>query len=229
MRRPRLGLFGGTFDPIHLGHLRSAEEVREAFSLDRVLFIPALLQPHKGGSTPAPARDRLRMAELAVAKNPALKVSAIELRRPGKSYSVDTLRHFAALRPRAELYFILGWDAFLAVHRWKDFEDVFFLSHFIVTSRPGYPGALALRRLPVVVRRLFCYDRKKHAYRHRSAGNCLFFHPITGIAISASDIRKRVREGKSIRYLVPREVELYIKARHLYRGGGKRRQRDYTS
>jgi nicotinate-nucleotide adenylyltransferase len=212
----KIGLFGGTFDPIHWGHLRGAEEVREAFALDRVLLIPAASPPHKERQPTTSPGDRLEMVRLAIAKNPTLAVSAVEISRPGKSYSVDTLRYFAAGRPKNALYFILGLDAFREIGSWKDFQDIFPLCNLIVISRPGYEGPMSLRTMPVAVRRLFCYDSKKKIYRHKS-GTTLFFLRITAIAISASDIRERIGEGRSIRYLVPLEVERYIKRKRLYR------------
>jgi nicotinate-nucleotide adenylyltransferase len=213
----RIGLFGGTFDPIHWGHLRSAEEVCEALSLDRVLFIPASIPPHKKGQITAPARDRLNMVRLAVAKNPRFAVSMVEVKRRGVSYSIDTLRHFASRNSgRDSYYFILGIDAFRDIASWKSFKQLFSFCHFVVTSRPGDRHANPLAGAPVAVRKLFCYDSKKQVYRHRS-GTYLYFVKLTDIAISASQIRKRVDAGKSIRYLVPLEVETYINERKLYR------------
>jgi len=213
----RIGLFGGTFDPIHWGHLRSAEEVREAYALDRILFIPTSKPPHKSGQTKTSARDRLSMVRLAVARNPNFKVSTVEINRPGVSYSIDTLRYFAARnRGKHSYHFILGLDAFREIGSWKNFEKVFPLCNFIVTSRPGSSKSHLLSGVSVAVRKLFCYDREEKNYRHRS-GNTLHFLQLTDFAVSASDIRSRVRQGKSIRYLVPTAVADYIKKRRLYR------------
>lgn len=214
----KIGLFGGTFDPIHWGHLRNAEEVREAFSLDRLLFIPAGTPPHKKRGAAASAWDRLEMVRLAIAKNPGFALSTVELSRAGKSYSIDTVRDFAKSRgTKDSLYFILGLDAFLDIGSWKGFEEIFRLCHCVITSRPGSGNSLSLGCMPVAARKLFCYDRKQKIFRHKS-GTKLFFFKLTDIAISASDIRNRVKKGKSIRYLVPLEVESYIKKRGLYRG-----------
>jgi nicotinate-nucleotide adenylyltransferase len=213
----RIGLFGGTFDPIHWGHLRSAEEVREELLLDRVIFIPTAIPPHKQGQTITPARDRLAMVRLAVKKNPGFAVSTVEIRRRGPSYSIDTLRHFASKHNGQDAYyFILGIDAFHDIGSWKDFKQLFSFCDFVVTSRPSTGDANPLRRAPVAVRNLFCYDSKKKTYRHRS-GAYLHFVKLTDIAISASEIRRRVASEKSIRYLVPLEVEAYIYKRGLYR------------
>jgi len=213
----RIGLFGGTFDPIHWGHLRSAEEVREAFSLDRILFVPTSVPPHKKNQPTTLARDRLQMVRLAVANNKRFAPSTVEIQRPGVSYSIDTVRHFVKQNRRHDSYFfILGIDAFREINSWKDFEQIFPLCHFIVTSRPGSGDSDTLRRTPVAVRRLFCYDQKQKNYRHRS-GTFLYFLKLTDIVISASEIRKLVAARKSIRYLVPLKVERYIKKKGLYR------------
>ena len=213
----RIGLFGGTFDPIHWGHLRSAEEAREAFKLDRVLFIPTGNPPHKKRQPISAPRDRAGMVRRAIAGHDQFEVSEVELERSGKSYTIDTLRHFAAKsNGRDSYYFIIGLDAFSDIGSWKDFRELFSLCDFIVTSRPGSGDSHALHRLPVAVGRLFCYEEKKRAFRHNS-GKYLYFLRITDIAISASEIRQHVAAGRSIRYLVPAEVERFIKRKGLYR------------
>jgi nicotinate-nucleotide adenylyltransferase len=217
----KIGLFGGTFDPIHWGHLRSAEEVCETFGLDRVYFIPAAVPPHKRGQTTTPVRDRLRMVRLAVAKNPRFQVSTAEISRAGVSYSIDTIREYAANKQRGDsLYFIIGLDAFREIGTWKDFVEIFSLCNFIVTSRPGSRDNDPLKGTGIAVKKLFCYDFKRKNYRHGS-GTRVFFDELTDIAISASEIRALVKRGKSIRYLVPAEVERYIKQRGLYNNAGK--------
>ncbi|HWH78571.1 MAG TPA: nicotinate-nucleotide adenylyltransferase [Candidatus Binatus sp.] len=212
----KLGIFGGTFDPIHWGHLRSAEEVSETFGLDRIYFIPASIPPHKHGQTQTPARDRLTMVRLAVAHNPRFAVSTAELTRPGVSYSIDTIRSFAKnLQKGDALHFIIGLDAFREIGTWKDFRELFPLCNFIVTSRPGSKENDPLKGTGIAVKKLFCYDFSKHNYRHES-GTRVNFIELTDIAISASEIRALVKRGKSIRYLVPASVERYIKRRGLY-------------
>jgi nicotinate-nucleotide adenylyltransferase len=220
----RIGLFGGTFDPIHWGHLRSAEEVGETFGLDRVYFIPASIPPHKSGDNTTPAQHRLAMVRLAVAKNTRFAVSRVEIARPGVSYTLDTLRTFAGKLGRKDsLYFIIGLDAFREIGTWKDFPELFRFANFIVTSRPGRRDTDPLRGTSVAVKKLFCYDENKEEYRHAS-GTRLFFIKLTDIAISASEIRNLVKEGKSIRYLLPRAVEAYIRKQGLYRDGVEERQ-----
>lgn len=219
----KIGLFGGTFDPIHWGHLRSAEEVGETYKLDRVYFIPAAIPPFKRAQTATPATDRLQMVRLAVAHNPRFRASTIEISRTGVSYSIHTIRAFAARkRSRDRLYFIIGLDAFREIGKWKDFREIFPLCNFIVTSRPGSKESDPLKGTGVAVKKLFCYDSQSRTYRHRS-GTRVYFIELTDIAISASEIRALVRRGKSIRYLVPANVEKYIKRHGLYHGPGVER------
>jgi nicotinate-nucleotide adenylyltransferase len=166
------------------------------------------------------------MVRLAIARSPGFDLSDVELTRRGKSYSIDTVRYFARREsPKNSLYFILGLDAFREIDSWKDVHDIFPLCHFIVTSRPGSGDTMSLRNIPVAVRGGVCYDPRKNAYRHKS-GTYFFFTRITDIAISASEIRNRIRGGKSIRYLVPQAVETYIKKKGLYRGRREGRSQD---
>jgi nicotinate-nucleotide adenylyltransferase len=154
-----------------------------------------------------------------VAKNPKFTVSTAEISRAGVSYSIDTIREFAAtLDQNDSLYFIIGLDAFREIGTWKDFASIFPLCNFIVTSRPGSKEKDPLKGTGVAVKKLFCYDFKSKSYRHKS-GRGVYFDELTDIAISASEIRALVKEGKSIRYLVPSAVEKYIKRRALYNNG----------
>lgn len=213
----RVGLFGGSFNPIHIGHLRAAEEVREAQRLDRVLFIPAALPPHKRTHQLATPQQRLEMVRLAIAGNPYFRVSDIELRRSGRSYSVDTLRELRQKFPNWHLYFIVGSDAFAEIHTWKEFEQLFALAHFVVVSRPGGPVAPLPRLLPVVTRRAFWYAPPGLQLVHES-GHRVTFQPITGFDVSATTIRRHLKRGRSIRYLVPAAVEQYIARHQIYQG-----------
>jgi nicotinate-nucleotide adenylyltransferase len=202
--------------------LRSAEEVREAFALDCLYFVPAAQPPHKGGSELAPATQRLRMVELAVADNPYFSASSIELDRPGISYSIDTIRHFLTVLQPASLLFILGLDAFHELATWKDYALIPRLCDLLVTSRPGTPTPSPDQLLPVALKPLFWYDPKTNVYRHTS-GHSLILHEIAGLDIAASAIRGKVREGKSIRYLVHPFVEAYITHHALYQSEGASR------
>ena len=212
----RLGLFGGTFDPIHSGHLRSAEEVRETFALDEVRFVPCGVPPHRSARPGAAARHRLEMARLAVGDTPGLGVSDVEVARPGPSYSIDTVRHFSAtLAPEDELYMILGFDAFALIGSWKDWRALLTLTHVIVTSRPGFGDALSYEKIPVVVRKAFCYDPVRSGFRNE-AGREILFKRLTDVSVSASAVRELLGKGKSISGLVPSEVQRYVEAHHLY-------------
>lgn len=212
----KVGIFGGTFNPIHLGHLRSAEEVRERFSLDRVYFVPAARPPHKSGGSLISATHRLRMVELAIANNPFFSVSAIEVERNGLSYSVDTIRHFLNNWQPAALFFIIGLDAFREIHTWKDYHVIPELCNLIITSRPGVSTPPLEQLLPVALQPVLWYDPATEMYRH-SSGHHLILHEIQGLNISASQIREIARRGESIRYFVPSAVAAYITGHALYK------------
>lgn len=213
----RLGVFGGTFNPVHLAHLRCAEEAREALRLDRVLFVPAANPPHKGAAGLAGAAHRLAMLRLATRGHPAFRVSALEIERGGRSYSVDTLRQLRARLPAStRLFFLLGVDQFREIGTWREYRELFSLAEFAVMTRP--PHALAAPRtlLPVAARGEFCYGPDRKTLRHRS-GNTITFLTVTALDISASVIRARLARGGSVRYLVPPAVERYIERHGLYR------------
>ena len=213
---PGIGVFGGTFDPIHLGHLRAAEEVREAHDLDEMRLVPAAIPPHKHGAVASPA-DRLCMLELAIAGAPALRAWDVELGRPGRSYSVETLRTLRAeVGPAVRVVFALGRDAFADFDSWKDHADIFALCDIVVMTRPPWPPHLALDDFPVASRGAFRYDPVSEAFRHES-GHVVALQRITALDISATAIRTRVAARQSIRLLVPAAVETYIASHGLYR------------
>ena len=214
---PRLGLFGGTFNPIHFGHLRAAEEVCEALSLSRLWFIPAAQPPHKGARDLTPFEVRLEMTRLAVGDHPVMEVSDIEGRRAGKSYSIETLRLVREeFGPAWELYFILGLDAMLELPTWKDYAQLFQLCHFVVLDRPGYDR----RRLGEVLQREVLPQFEplpgSAGFQHPS-GYKVLWQQTTLMDISATGIRGLVRQGRSIRYLLPEPVRGYIINHNLYR------------
>lgn len=187
----RLGILGGTFDPIHLGHLRMAQVVLEKMKLDQVVFVPSNLPPHKSAAGLSPAGERLYLIRLAIQGNPNFTVSSFETERKGKSYSIDTIRHFAKEFPKVKLFFIIGYDAFTALRKWKDIEKILKITEFVVVNRPG---------------NFKKYGRIKH-------------HSVImpGMDISSSSIRQLVKQGKSIRYLVPEAVRGYIEKKGLYK------------
>lgn len=212
----RIGILGGTFDPVHYGHLRAAEQVRERFFLDKVIFMPAALPPHKRDRRVTQKEHRLEMVRKAVSGNPAFEVSELECEREGASYSIETLRILRDTRePGAEIYFVLGSDAFSLIHTWRSYEDLFSMAHWIVVERPG-PGKKGPSALPEFMRSSFRYSPRLKAWIH-SSGHALHFCKLNALNISASEIRKLVETGRSIRYLVPEEVRLYIEAHGLYK------------
>jgi len=217
-KRKKIGFFGGTFNPVHLGHLRGAEEIREAFRLDEIIFIPSAIPPHKAMEEIIDAKHRLEMVRLAIASNPSFSISDIELSRPGKSYSIDTLRHFREGCADA-LFFILGGDAFVEIETWKDFQNLFTLCHFIVMARPGFPKTSVASQLPGSLTPAFQYDLETKAWVHLS-GYHLYFKEISFLDISSTKVRELIERGESARYLIPPETEAYIHKHGLYRKRG---------
>lgn len=190
---------GGTFDPIHYGHLVVAEVARCEYALDRVVFIPSADPPHKQGVPMTPAERRYEMTLLATASNPWFDCSRRELERPGPSYSVTTLREYRAQGgPDLELFFVTGADAILEILTWHEADEVIRLCRFIAATRPGYDLERLRRRLPA-------------EYLERIEELA-----VPGALISSTDVRQRVREGRPIRYLVPEPVEEYIRKFSLY-------------
>ncbi|HNU85318.1 MAG: nicotinate-nucleotide adenylyltransferase [Pseudomonadota bacterium] len=214
----RWGLMGGTFDPIHLAHLRGAQEILEHCGLDRVVFIPSASPPLKHGPGITPYEHRERMVRLAVEGNPAFAYSDVENRREGRSYTVDTIGYFReTFGEELEIFFILGQDAFLDIRRWKDWRRLLTLCHFVVMSRPGWGRGTLRKALPEAYAARYAYDRRTRGYRG-PAGTLISFAQVTALDIGATDIRERARSGRSIRYLVPDEVREYIETHGLYRG-----------
>lgn len=213
----RIGILGGTFNPIHLAHLRIAEEVREACHLDQVLFIPAADPPHKPVADAVNFSQRLAMVDTAIADNPAFALSDIESRRRGKSFSVDTLDILRRADPDNDFYFIIGLDSYRDLTSWKQYPRLFQLANLVVTTRPGIHLSAPLDVLPVAVRQEFCYSSGAAEFRH-SSGHSLIFLSETRLDISSTVIRHKIVAGESIRYLVPPAVRDYITTHGLYRG-----------
>ncbi len=208
----RIGIFGGTFNPIHTGHLRVAEEVREALGLERILFVPSSLPPHKELDFGVSGKRRLGLVERAVAGNPAFDVLTFEVEQPGPSYTVRTLEHVRA-NYKTVPYFILGQDAFNEFASWYDVEGLLESAHFVVMSRPG-------ARRPdldeILGTRARAFSPTKRGFRSQR-GREILLVDVTPLDISSSRIRDLVRAGRSIRYLVPPAVEAYIRDEGLYR------------
>lgn len=212
--RQRIGLFGGTFNPVHIGHLRCAEEIRERFALRRIVFVPAFMPPHKQEPA-ASARHRCEMVRLAIQGNPCFEMSDIEIRREGNSYSYDTIEHFRRREaPGSELFFIIGRDAFSEVNTWRRYPDFFEMISFIVMSRPGFDGG-AECRIPGNAQRLF--TRLDEKTLEHPCGTRVRFEPVSAFDISSTDIRTRTAAGRTISYLVMPAVERYIVENSLYR------------
>jgi len=209
----RIGLFGGTFDPIHLGHLRCAQEVWEAFHLSQVIFILAATPPHKRDRSIIATQDRWNMVSLAIADNPSFALSDVEIGREGTSYSIETISHYhRTLQEGERLFFIVGADALLEMETWRDYPQLFTLCDFIVISRPHFDPLKA----PVLQSEGFTKEERGNLFLHPS-GHSLYLLSVTPIGISSTEIRRAAGEGKSLTYLVPTEVEKYITKKGLYR------------
>jgi nicotinate-nucleotide adenylyltransferase len=191
----RLGIMGGTFDPIHHGHLVAASEVGHYFGLDEVIFVPTGQPWQKHDRTVSPGEDRYLMTVIATASNPRFSVSRVDIDRPGETYTIDTLRDLRVQRgPDAEFFFITGADALARMISWRDAAELFKLAHFVGCTRPGHQ--LSISDLP---------------------DGQVSLVEIPALAISSTECRQRVRDGQPIWYLVPDGVVQYISKRRLYR------------
>jgi len=213
---PRLGILGGTFDPVHLGHLRAAGHTARALGLDRVLLVPAPRPPHKPADQPADARHRLAMVALATADHEGLEACDIEFQRPGPSYTVDTLSALAEREPDSELYLLVGIDAWLEVSSWHEPQRILGLANVVVLSRPGQPALAQPPPLPFADSSGACYDSKIGCYRH-SSGHLVMTHLLEGLDVSSSRVRECVRSQLAIEDLVGPAVAAYIKQNDLYK------------
>jgi len=192
----RLGVMGGTFDPIHYGHLVTAQEALHQFELDEVVFVPTGRPWMKEHGVVSPAEDRYLMTVIATASNPRFSVSRVEVDREGPTYTIDTLRSIKEISG-ADLFFITGADAVLEIFQWKDPQELFDMAHFIAATRPGYDVA----------------ELEEQAAAHEG----ITAMSIPALAISSTDIRTRVARGRPIRYLVPEGVVSYVGKAGLYR------------
>lgn len=190
----RIGLLGGTFNPIHYGHLILAEECRKNFHLQKIVFIPSAVPPHKGRRITCP-KHRYNMVKLAVQNNKRFAIADIELERKGPSFSWETIQYFTRRHPKDPIYFILGIDSLLKIDAWKGKRKVLDLCNFIAATRPGY----RIKDIPSSIRKKIKLIK------------------IPGVDISSSQIRKRVKAGKSIKYLLPPKIEEYIYKYRLYK------------
>lgn len=200
----RLGICGGTFDPVHNGHLLLAEQCREQCRLDEVWFIPTSDPPHKRGVGLTPGPLRAEMLELATAGHQAFRVSDMELLRQGLTFTVDTLRELRAQGSGRELFFLIGADSLIDLPKWREPREIGRLATIVVVNRGGQPLPELASLAPAL---------------GEDVVSCMEVVTIPGIDLSATDIRRRVREGLSIRFMVPPAVEQYIAAEQLYVGG----------
>lgn len=199
----KIGIMGGTFDPIHYGHLVTAEGVRAEFNLDYVMFVPAGNPPHKKGYKITDPQHRYLMTVLATVTNPFFEVSRIEIERQGFSYTVDTIKELKKRFPTdTELYFITGADAVLEILTWKEVDRLLAMCKFVAATRPGY-------EIPEL--------NKKIAEIEKTYSHKIFLVEVPAMAISSTDIRRRVSEGRPIKYLLPESVEYYILKNNLYK------------
>ena len=219
----RIGLFGGTFNPVHLGHLRAALEVRQGFELDEIYLIPAALPPHKVPVELASAADRLEMLRLAIGADTGLKVSDVELNRSGPSFTIDTVHHFRQTLPaEIRLHLILGLDAFLEFDTWKSFNELLAQIPFIVINRPGEGSAAGGVPWKIMDDYIFSKVSSEYTFSFsRSAYLASKRQPIYVLEIAALDIsstmiRRRIGEGRPIDNLVPQKVADYIRTKGLY-------------
>jgi nicotinate-nucleotide adenylyltransferase len=208
----KVGILGGTFNPPHLGHLRLAEEVAYDHELHRIIFIPSFTPPHKDTSEIIPADHRLEMTHRACEGNDLFEVSDMEIALKGPSYTVDTLRSISN-RSEDEIFFIMGTDSLKEIRAWKDCEKLFELSHFIVVRRPQTDFETAWSEVPREARARFTWQRDHYLH---SASTMLIPAKVWGLDISSTRIRSLLKEGRSIRYLVPESVRLYIMENDLY-------------
>lgn len=219
----RIGLFGGTFNPIHMGHIQVALKVNRSYSLDKILFIPSALPPHKEPGDVVDVKDRLGMISQALIPYPGFEISDVELKRPGPSYTIDTIRHFKRIMDKnTTLYLLLGLDAFLEIDTWKSYSDLFLLVPFIVIMRTcGRQGGAVYGRktledyLKSRVSGDYKYSPPRSCFSHEEKQPVFIFN-VTPIDISSTDIRRLIQKGDSIKRMVPDVVENFIKRKGLY-------------
>jgi len=205
----RIGVFGGTFNPIHVGHLRAAEDVAEQLELDRILFVPSAEPPHKSASRSdpiAPAALRLDWVRTAIADNPRLEVDPLEIERGGRSFTVDTLERIGKRTAPEPPVFVIGSDAFALLDSWREPERLVTLGHFAVMARPPADEGCLADWLPEFLRTEVELAPDGRSARHRRAGTWIRAVRICAFDVSSSDVRARIRSGRSVRYLLPEPV-----------------------
>lgn len=216
MNAQRVGVLGGTFDPVHDGHLAAGRAAAAALALDRVVLIPSHIPPHRPDSPHASGYHRLQMVRLAVEAEPGWSASDLELARGGPSFTVDTLQALRAEEPASQFFFITGADAFAEVASWHRYPEVLELAHFVVIARPGTSIDRVRQRLPELAPRLIdCGAASRDACRHAPFPSVFLVHAATP-DVSSTAIRQRAAAGASLAGLVPDRVRQYIETQHLY-------------
>jgi nicotinate-nucleotide adenylyltransferase len=208
----KTGIFGGTFNPPHIGHLRLAEEASERYGLVKIIFVPCHQPPHKETSNVPASSDRLNMTTLACAGNHRFEVSGLELNFAAPSYTVNTLKHFRAERVN-DIYFIMGSDSLSEISTWRDYENLFILANFIVVDRPGISFSEAWNNIPIKLLKKFSQD---HDHFTHTSGTLMIPSSIKGLDISSTEIRTLLKNGLSAKYLTPDSVLDYIREHNLY-------------
>lgn len=217
MKKERIGLFGGTFNPIHRGHLKAAEIVQKRLLLDKILFIPSYIPPHKESAEMASPVHRFTMVELALESYPKFLPSSIEIEAKGKSYSIITLNKIKKLYPEALIFFILGIDAFLEISTWRSYEEVLTRCFFVVISRPGYEFKKAKEVLKGKYKEKMIELSEIGGVESELLSSArIFFLSIDALDIASTTIRKKIRKHDSIKNLVPGAVEAYIRENKIY-------------
>lgn len=210
----KIGLLGGTFNPVHFGHLHIAEEVLESCGLDQVWFVPTCRPPHKQLAADVSFTHRLAMVATAIAADERFVACDLEGRRGGTSYSIETLEQLRREYPEHQFYFIMGLDSFAEIGSWKEYPRLFELAHLVVTARPGFSGSLQ-ELLPVAIAELFCYDAGSENLTH-SSGFSVFSITHTRCDVSSTEIRQLLQADGDVEALIPAKVRDYIKQHKLY-------------
>lgn len=217
-----IGLFGGTFNPLHSGHLKVAQDVKAQFNLEKICFIPSAIPPHKGTEGLADVKDRYQIIQTAMSPGKGLEASDVEINRQGPSYTIDTVRYFISNSPSTPCYLIVGMDAFLEIDTWKSYKKLFNLISIIVMTRPA--EGIQMIAAPVPELEKYIHAHVDSGYEFLEHESC-FVHPekqpvylcyVTPVDISSTQIRNYVRQGVSIKPMVPDTIEKYIYKKGLY-------------
>jgi len=218
MKKERIGLFGGTFNPVHSGHIKAAEIVQKRFRLDKILFIPSYIPPHKDTAEIASPSHRLKMVEIALRGFSHFIPCSVEIDAEEKSYSIITINTIKKLYPKSWIFFILGIDAFLEVDTWKDYEQLLEQCFFIVISRPGYLLDEAKNTLDGKYReKMYMLAKSESVKDEMLLSFRIFLLPIEALDIASTEIRGRIKRGDSLKGMVSERVEAYIRENRLYK------------